>query len=99
MAVFAGGVGSADDAASTLFAILTKGPAGMIGGVTGGGGGACVEAADRIAAVVAVGVNCTDPRFVAALLATARGRTQKPLLVYPNRGTAYDATEKRWVDS
>jgi homocysteine S-methyltransferase len=46
--------------------------------------------------VIAVGVNCTAPRHVAALLRSAAGRTDKPLLAYPNSGEAWDAARQCW---
>ncbi len=39
--------------------------------------------------IVAVGVNCTAPGHIDALLARARGATSKPLLVYPNSGEGW----------
>ena len=47
--------------------------------------------------VLAVGVNCTAPRFVPSLIAQARSATDKPLAVYPNSGEQYDAVRKRWI--
>jgi homocysteine S-methyltransferase len=44
--------------------------------------------------VVAVGVNCTPPRFVPALL--RRAEIGVPLLAYPNVGSTWDATTKTW---
>jgi len=46
--------------------------------------------------IVAVGINCTAPQYIAPLLRHMRGRTDKPLLVYPNSGEHYDAGLKRW---
>jgi homocysteine S-methyltransferase len=47
-------------------------------------------------AVVAVGVNCTDPDGVLAAVgaATASG---KPVVVYPNSGERWDAAARRWA--
>ena len=47
-------------------------------------------------AVVAVGVNCTDPDGVLAAVgaATASGR---PVVVYPNSGERWDAAARRWT--
>jgi homocysteine S-methyltransferase len=45
--------------------------------------------------VVAVGVNCTPPAFVASLLRSA-GTPGKPLLVYPNLGSRWDAEARTW---
>ncbi len=49
--------------------------------------------------VVAVGVNCTAPRHVPALLAAARTATTKPLIAYPNAGDAWDARDRRWIST
>jgi homocysteine S-methyltransferase len=58
--------------------------------------------ADAVAAVrheqvVAVGVNCTAPRFVAPLLATIGEADDRPLVVYPNHGGTWDGAHERWV--
>ncbi len=47
--------------------------------------------------VVAVGVNCTAPRFVPQLLARARVSTDRPLIAYPNGGDRWDAATRAWV--
>lgn len=47
--------------------------------------------------VVAVGVNCTDPRDAAALVALAREASGKPVVVYPNSGERWDATARAWT--
>ena len=47
--------------------------------------------------VVAVGVNCTAPRFLPALLAAARDATDQPLIAYPNGGDRWEAASRRWV--
>ena len=49
-----------------------------------------------IPSVVAVGLNCTAPRFVNALLEKATTVTDKPLVVYPNSGELYDAETCSW---
>lgn len=46
--------------------------------------------------VAAVGINCTAPEHVASLVEEARKGTDKPILVYPNSGEAYDPASKRW---
>ena len=59
--------------------------------------------ADAVAAVadapglIAIGVNCTDPRHVTSLLTRARERTVLPFVVYPNHGRAWDAESKCWI--
>lgn len=47
--------------------------------------------------VIAVGVNCTDPRFVGSLIAAAQSATAKPILAYPNSGETWDAANRRWL--
>ncbi|KAL0284609.1 UNVERIFIED_CONTAM: Homocysteine S-methyltransferase 2 [Sesamum calycinum] len=50
-------------------------------------------------AVIAVGVNCTPPRFIHGLIQSIQTVTTKPILVYPNSGETYDASRKEWVPS
>jgi homocysteine S-methyltransferase len=59
--------------------------------------GEAVALATDVPGIVAVGVNCTAPRYVPALLAAARTATTKPLIAYPNDGEAWDARDRRWV--
>jgi homocysteine S-methyltransferase len=56
----------------------------------------CVQALELFPQVVAVGINCTAPQFIPDLLRSARGFTQKPMVVYPNSGETYNPTLKRW---
>lgn len=58
---------------------------------------ACCAALDTYAQVSAVGVNCTAPHLIQALLGQMRARTQKPLIVYPNSGEPWDAAAHRWL--
>jgi homocysteine S-methyltransferase len=56
----------------------------------------CVALANRSPQIVAVGLNCTPPRYVAPLLESAAGITTKPLLCYPNSGERWDAETNGW---
>lgn len=56
----------------------------------------CVQALENFGQVIAVGINCTPPQYIADLLRSARGLTQKPIVVYPNSGETYNPTLKRW---
>lgn len=58
-----------------------------------------VELCDGEAQVAAVGINCTAPEFIPALIDEARRGTEKPILVYPNSGELYDPVEKVWYSS
>lgn len=55
-----------------------------------------VRVAEKCDRVVAVGINCTAPRFVQSLLAIAREHTKKPLVVYPNSGESWDSEAMSW---
>jgi len=46
--------------------------------------------------VVALGINCTEPRFIDELVRRAADRTDLPIIVYPNGGERWDATGRRW---
>ena len=59
-----------------------------------------IEEAVAVAAhprLVAVGVNCTAPRHLPALLAAARTATDLPLIAYPNGGERWDAGTRTWL--
>jgi homocysteine S-methyltransferase len=56
----------------------------------------CVQALESFPQVIAVGINCTAPQFIPDLVRSARGFTQKPIVVYPNSGETYNAILKRW---
>ncbi|WP_353648601.1 homocysteine S-methyltransferase [Nakamurella sp. A5-74] len=53
------------------------------------------RAASEVPEVIAVGVNCVDPRDVAGLLAAADG-TALPLVCYPNSGELWDCAARSW---
>lgn len=57
----------------------------------------CVALANQSEQIVAVGVNCTPPRFVESLLRIGAQATHKPLLAYPNSGERWDATTHCWL--
>lgn len=47
--------------------------------------------------VLAVGANCVSPALVDEILRHIGGATEKPLVIYPNRGEAWDAASRCWV--
>ena len=57
----------------------------------------CVAALEAFPQVLAVGVNCTAPEHLDALLERAGGATAKPLVAYPNSGERYDPSTKCWA--
>ena len=56
-----------------------------------------VAVAADVPDVVAIGVNCTAPRHVPALLAAAAAVTSLPLIAYPNGGDTWDPVARRWI--
>ena len=47
--------------------------------------------------VFAIGVNCTPPKYVSALIRSIKTRSgNKKVVVYPNSGAVYDAESKTW---
>lgn len=59
----------------------------------------CIVLADSCPEVVAVGINCTPPRFIHGLILSAQKVTSKPIVVYPNSGETWDGEKKEWVPS
>ena len=47
--------------------------------------------------VLAVGVNCTDPRDATGLVRAAATASGKPVVIYPNSGESWNAVERRWI--
>jgi homocysteine S-methyltransferase len=58
--------------------------------------GECVAQLSGYPQIVAVGVNCTAPRYITALLRRMRNETDRPLVIYPNSGECYEASSKQW---
>jgi homocysteine S-methyltransferase len=58
----------------------------------------CAEVLAASAQVAAIGINCTAPQHVAALIAEARRgcRDRKPIIVYPNSGETWDGATRTW---
>ncbi len=56
----------------------------------------CVAWLDQFPQVAAVGINCSAPKYVPALIRAAKSVTSKPILVYPNSGEVYDAATNTW---
>jgi homocysteine S-methyltransferase len=56
----------------------------------------CAALADSVEQVIAVGINCTPPQYVSALLGSA-SEVRAPRIVYPNSGEHWIAAENRWA--
>ncbi len=59
----------------------------------------CARAVAAFPQTVAIGVNCTHPAFIPALIAELRTASHKPVIVYPNSGEGWDAQDRRWTGS
>jgi homocysteine S-methyltransferase len=56
----------------------------------------CADMLSNSEQVVAVGVNCTQPRFINALIGAAKAATAMSVFAYPNSGETWDATSHSW---
>ncbi|PKI51255.1 homocysteine S-methyltransferase 2 [Punica granatum] len=59
----------------------------------------CASIAESCKKVVAVGINCTPPRFIHGLILSIKEVSAKPIVIYPNSGESYDADRKEWVQN
>ena len=57
----------------------------------------CAMAVAALPQTVAIGVNCTLPAYIPALIRELRAATDKPVIVYPNSGEGWDAAHRRWT--
>jgi len=56
----------------------------------------CAAWLDGCPQVAAVGINCTAPGYLPALIRAARVVTEKPIVVYPNSGETWQADGHCW---
>lgn len=56
----------------------------------------CAEWLNRYERVVAIGVNCTPPKYILSLINEIHSHTEKPIVVYPNSGETYSADSHSW---
>jgi homocysteine S-methyltransferase len=57
----------------------------------------CAAVVSRFPQTVAIGVNCTQPSFIPAIIAELRSASDKPIMVYPNSGEGWDAAARSWT--
>ncbi len=57
----------------------------------------CAAAVARFPQTVAIGVNCTQPALVPALIAALRAASEKPIVVYPNSGEGWNPAARSWT--
>jgi len=56
----------------------------------------CVRHLEDYPQITSIGINCTSPKYIPALVRAAKKTTVKPILVYPNSGENYDAAKNDW---
>lgn len=58
----------------------------------------CVSIFKNHPKVFAVGVNCTDPKYISGIIKCIKASEgDKKIIVYPNSGEAYNAKSKTWL--
>lgn len=58
----------------------------------------CVDLLVHHPTVFAIGVNCTPPQFISALITAIKKKSgNKRIVVYPNSGATYHAASKTWT--
>jgi homocysteine S-methyltransferase len=57
----------------------------------------CAQLLDDFPQVVAIGVNCTSPRYISELARKIKAVSRKPILCYPNSGETFDVAIHDWV--
>jgi homocysteine S-methyltransferase len=57
----------------------------------------CAAAAKLCPQTVAIGVNCTHPTLIPALMSELGSGSDKPIVIYPNSGEGWDAATRSWT--
>jgi homocysteine S-methyltransferase len=57
----------------------------------------CAAAVARFPQTIAIGVNCTHPALMLALIDELHKASDKPIVVYPNSGEGWDAVLRHWT--
>lgn len=58
----------------------------------------CAEFLDKENQVLAIGINCTAPKYIESLIKEIKEVSNKPIIVYPNGGSTYDSLSKTWSE-
>ncbi len=57
----------------------------------------CAAMVAQFPQTVAIGVNCTQPRWLPSLIGELRAASSKPIVVYPNSGEGWNAEHRCWT--
>ena len=75
----------------------TTGPDGVVRTRRGEPAAEAFAVAAEVDAIIAVGVNCTDPAGLGAAISVAAEASGKPVIAYPNSGESWDAETRSWT--
>ncbi len=56
----------------------------------------CAQFLETQKQIVAIGINCTAPQHIESLIGEIKAVSNKPIIVYPNGGSTYNALTKTW---
>ncbi|NCD11306.1 MAG: homocysteine S-methyltransferase [Epsilonproteobacteria bacterium] len=56
----------------------------------------CAQFLESQKNIVAIGINCTAPQYIESLIGEIKAVSSKPIIVYPNGGSSYNALTKTW---
>ncbi|WP_333803845.1 homocysteine S-methyltransferase [Sulfurospirillum sp.] len=56
----------------------------------------CAQFLEAQKQIVAIGINCTAPQYIESLISEIKAVSSKPIIVYPNGGSTYNALTKTW---
>lgn len=56
----------------------------------------CAQFLDTQKQIIAIGINCTAPQYIESLIGEIKAVSTKPIIVYPNGGSTYNALTKTW---
>jgi len=59
----------------------------------------CAKYLENFKNIIAIGINCTAPEHVESLIKEIKKVSTKHIIVYPNSGDIYDASDKTWKSS
>lgn len=56
----------------------------------------CAQFLETQKQIIAIGINCTAPQHIESLIGEIKAVSNKPIIVYPNGGSTYNALTKTW---
>jgi homocysteine S-methyltransferase len=59
----------------------------------------CAKVAASFPQTIAVGINCTQPKWLSSLIPELRMASDKPIVLYPNSGEGWNAETRCWIQT